>query len=578
MSSFLRSSIGKQARVLLLSTKHNGLSQRIALELKRKNHDVEIQEVQTAECMISAVESHRPDIIACPFLKQTIPEAVWSRQPCLIVHPGIAGDRGASSLDWAISEEQAEWGVTVLQAEKELDHGLIWSTANFPMCRPDINTLTKSSLYTNEITNTAVNCLSEALERLCAASELPRILDYKQDDIRGSLKRNMVRADRIIDWTMTDEEVALRVRMSDSAPGAIARFLNKSRDGKWVWSDQFRAFGAYLERGNLRHMRGEPGQILGQRDNAILVKCGEGSIWLSHLKRSKLKLPAMDWINKSKISDQTPILGAGQHAHLQCGQLPETFQEIWTTLSAEGICNVNFNFYNGAMSTYQCNLLHSVLEKIEEDDQCKVIVLRGGFNFFSNGINLNTIENSNDPARESWKNINAINDVVLRIASSKKITISALQGNAGAGGFMMSLASDLVVARKGVVLNPHYKLMHLFGSEYHTYFLRERLGERGAARVLGAAEPMLAEDAADIGLIDSAMGRGAGEFEEHVRETALTLARFPDCIKVTRRERRCNVENFQEKLDGHRATELEQMSKDFSSATYAETRRAFVLH
>jgi hypothetical protein len=39
----------------------------------------------------------------------------------------------------------------------------------------------------------------------------------------------------------------------------------------------------------------------------------------------------------------------------------------------------------------------------------------GGDSFFSNGIHLNTIEAAQDPALESWRNINAINDVVRSV-------------------------------------------------------------------------------------------------------------------------------------------------------------------
>jgi putative two-component system protein, hydrogenase maturation factor HypX/HoxX len=53
-------------------------------------------------------------------LKIAIPEQVWSRYICVIVHPGIKGDRGPSSLDWAIANRERTWGVTILQATAEL--------------------------------------------------------------------------------------------------------------------------------------------------------------------------------------------------------------------------------------------------------------------------------------------------------------------------------------------------------------------------------------------------------------------------------------------------------------------------
>jgi putative two-component system protein, hydrogenase maturation factor HypX/HoxX len=36
---------------------------------------------------------------------------------------GIIGDRGPSSLDWALLLGLERWGVTVLQAEAEMDAG-----------------------------------------------------------------------------------------------------------------------------------------------------------------------------------------------------------------------------------------------------------------------------------------------------------------------------------------------------------------------------------------------------------------------------------------------------------------------
>ena len=63
-------------------------------------------------------------------------------------------------------------------------------------------------------------------------------------------------------------------------------------------NEKYRVFGAHLEQTNVfTSERYEPGQIIAQRHGAILVKCGQGALWLSHLKKNKLKLPAMSWLN-----------------------------------------------------------------------------------------------------------------------------------------------------------------------------------------------------------------------------------------------------------------------------------------
>ena len=61
--------------------------------------------------------------------------------------------------------------------------------------------------------------------------------------------------------------------------------------------------------------------------------------------------------------------------------------------------------------------------------------------------------------QESWRNINAINDTIKEAFSiTDKLVISVMRGNAGAGGAMAAMASDVVWAHENVILNPHYKV------------------------------------------------------------------------------------------------------------------------
>jgi len=168
----------------------------------------------------------------------------------------------------------------------------------------------------------------------------------------------------------------------------------------------------------------------------------------------------------------------------------------------DDIAYVYFNFYNGAMDTNQCIRLKNTIAGIKYSG-VKVIVLMGGEDFFSNGIHLNWIEASADPALESWNNINAIDDLVWELIDTPgQITISALCNNAGAGGVMLALACDEVIIRRGVVLNPHYKTMGLYGSEYWTYLLPKRVGEEKAYELTEGCMPLLAEEAVRLGMAD----------------------------------------------------------------------------
>ena len=55
------------------------------------------------------------------------------------------------------------------------------------------------------------------------------------------------------------------------------------------------------------------------------------------------------------------------------------------------------------------------------------------------------IEAADDPAAESWRNLHAINDVVREIVETEShLVISALAGDAAAGGVPFALAADRV--------------------------------------------------------------------------------------------------------------------------------------
>ena len=98
-----------------LRAQRSQLSQRAWIALTELGHDLAIAVVDSAAAMEAAVREHHPQLIVCPFLKQMIPESIWTRHPCLVVRPGPIGDRGPSSLDWAIELGAHEWRVTAVE-------------------------------------------------------------------------------------------------------------------------------------------------------------------------------------------------------------------------------------------------------------------------------------------------------------------------------------------------------------------------------------------------------------------------------------------------------------------------------
>ena len=154
-------------RILLVASGYNSMAQRVHAELADRGHEVSVELALGDEVLRDGVRRFDPDLVIAPMLTTAIPADIWSVRPCFIVHPGPMGDRGPSSLDWAIMGGAGRWGVTVLQANAEMDAGDIWASAEFTM--PGCS---KSSAYRTEVADAAVAAVLLAVDRF-AAGRIP---------------------------------------------------------------------------------------------------------------------------------------------------------------------------------------------------------------------------------------------------------------------------------------------------------------------------------------------------------------------------------------------------------------------
>ncbi len=544
-------------RVLFVTSAHNSLSQRALVALSELGHRIAVEVVDSGEAIEAAVARHRPELIVCPMLKTFIPDSVWTKHRCLIVHPGPKGDRGPSSLDWAIELGMAEWGVTVLEATGELDGGDVWASRTFRTREAG-----KSSLYRHEVRRAAIESVVEAVTAVAGGRRRPERVDHADPRVVGRARPLIRQGDRAIDWSADSTATVLRrIRAAEGHPGVLDT----------VAGERLHLFGGHREDA----LRGAPGEIVAQRDGAICRATVDGAIWITHLKRpGEFKLPATMALGGRLAAPEVP---APLHAPELAGR---TFRELAYEEHA-GVGYLHFDFYNGATSTDQCRRLLDAYRYARERDT-RVIVLMGGADFFSNGIHLNVIEASEDPGAESWFNLLAIDDVVRDvIETDTHVVVSALSGDAAAGGVPFALAADHVMAREDVVLNPYYRHMGgLYGSEYWTYLLPRRVGADMAARLTSAPfEPVGARRAVELGLLDAAAGATAATFRAEVRRFAEGLAADPGTpARLGSKRRAREREERRKPLGAYRAEELARSHECFFGAdrSYHEARRRFV--
>ena len=551
-------------RVLFLVSAHNCLSQRAWIALTELGHEVAVAVVDSGAAMEAAVGEHRPQLIVCPMLKRLIPESIWAGHRSLIVHPGPRGDRGPSSLDWAIELGMREWGVTVLEADGELDAGDVWAARTVRT-----REVGKSSLYRHEVRRAAIEALVEAVGRIADGAPTAPALDVPA--VTGRVRPLMSQDVRAIDWRAdSTDSVVRKIRAGEGHPGVLDA----------IEGTEFHLFGVHREQA----LRGHAGEIIAQRSGAICRATVDGAVWITHLRRRDtpeetfFKLPATRALALARPEFDAPEVPVPIDATLPAGH---TFREIAYEEHA-GVGYLHFDFYNGAMSTDQCRRLHEAYLLARSRRQTKVIALMGGSDFFSNGIHLNVIEAADDPAAESWSNLRAIDDLVREIIETDShLVLSALAGDAAAGGVPFALAADRVVARDDVVLNPYYGHMGgLYGSEYWTYLLPRRVGPELTARLTGPPFTSLGtRQAVEIGLLDAAFGATLDSFRSQVRGMAERLARTPDLGQRLEDKRRRRARDEQIKpLNAYRKEELARSYGCFfgEDRSYHQARSRFV--
>lgn len=539
------------------------------------------------------------------------------------------------------------WGVTVLQAEDEFDAGPVWAYEQFPI-NIDEAGLTKSGLYRGPVTRAAVSACLAAVDRINAAayssapltppltprssgcqSPVYRAIhpglqanpQFKQLSV-GLQKpfmggpthhRPLLKAGQrdFNIHTNNAKEISRRIRCSDSQPGCLTSVLGGQ--SMYVYG------GAIEEDAWVVSSRTQPGSILAVRDEAICIKTTDKrGIWITHVRRVKKKadpklwpkVPAVTGLRELGLLSREAINKLSRPFATQRWQKApySTFQEVWVDFNviedsgsaSSRVAYVYSDFYNGAMSTTQCEKLVDALEYVLSTHSAQhplaAVVMMGGSGYFSNGIHLNVIEAAADPAQESWDNINRINDVVYYLLhefpSRNILTIAGVRGNAAAGGVAMATACDCVVAGAEVVLNPAYRALGLYGSEYHSVSYNARCGSEGGRRLLRDMTPISAYDARSMGVVDHVLpGNGAlleTRIKNHVKAVVRSIgmhhrSNSPNSNGINTRYLpgawKAHTDLTPTGLARARAMELGEMARDFwspRSVRYHSRRAAFV--
>lgn len=531
-------------KVLLLISSFNSLSQRVYCELKELKHEVKILLSKDKE-LKQEIKAFSPDLIFCPYLKEYLPPDIYENYETFILHPGVIGDRGHQSLDHAINKEVKKWGVVILKANEELDGGDIYASSNFLMRKAS-----KGSMYRNEVCDASLIALKKLLKNL-------EDKNFKaKPQIKNEIHPRLKQENRKINWQEDSSDTIIKkINMSDSYPGVKEELLGKSCYLYAVCKEDT--------------LKGKPKEILAKRDGAICLGTLDGAVWISHLKEEgRFKLPAT-YVLKDKLKGIQE-----KRIALILDNKKETYHEIYLE-QKDDIAYLHFDFHNGAMSSEQAIRLKYAIDFLKEE--CKVLVLMGGEEFFSNGIHLNILEDSKKQGEDGWSNINAMNDVVRSILFCEEIiTVASFSKNAGAGGVFLGLACDYCIGRQGVVLNPHYKTMGLSGSEYHTYSFYKRVEKQLVDEILNKCLPVGSSKAKEIGIFDEVFE--GKSYDESLEKFCINLVADEDSYENFIEEKVDSLYANEQEIESLKEKELQKMHPEFwdEKSSFHKLRNEFI--
>jgi enoyl-CoA hydratase len=169
----------------------------------------------------------------------------------------------------------------------------------------------------------------------------------------------------------------------------------------------------------------------------------------------------------------------------------------------------------------------AAVDELDASDEVRAGVLTGAGGFFSAGMDLKAFLRGETPAIEG-RGLCGITRTPPR-----KPLIAAVEGGALAGGFELVLACDLVVAARGARFGVPEVKRSLVAAGGAALLLPQRVPRAVAVELLLTGEPMDAERAAAVGLVNRVVDDGTA-LDAAVELAGVIAANGPLAVAATK--------------------------------------------
>jgi enoyl-CoA hydratase len=175
---------------------------------------------------------------------------------------------------------------------------------------------------------------------------------------------------------------------------------------------------------------------------------------------------------------------------------------------ASGVLQLTFNRperLNAVDNAFVADL-HAVLDEVEADPSCRVVVLTGAGRGFCAGFDMKGGDYSGDPSDRPLADLmngqRRLADLAVRIHELSAASVAAVNGAAAGAGFALALAADVRVASEHAVFIASNVKIGVSGGEMGmTWRLPRLIGEGRATELLLTGRRMAAAEALAVGLV-----------------------------------------------------------------------------
>src|SRR5690625_1165270 len=191
----------------------------------------------------------------------------------------------------------------------------------------------------------------------------------------------------------------------------------------------------------------------------------------------------------------------------------------------DGILNLTLNRPDrlSAFSPELIAELKTDIEKASNDENIRVVTLAGAGRSFSAGGDVNTMGLVDSLG--TYQHIGELNELILSIKSLEKPVIACVHGFAAGAGFNLALACDIILAAEESKFAMSFSQVGLVSDGGGSYFLPKLIGPYLAKELLFSAEPISADKAHSLGIVNHIYS--VSDFEKECFKFVRNIANGP---------------------------------------------------